>query len=331
MTSYADGTIRIWNIETSSSTVTLSGHRSAVTALAFDDQGTRLASGSRDTDLIVWDVIAESGLYRLKGHKDQITCLAFLTKPEATTTTTTAKDDDTSDDVGVAKEGYLVSSSKDTLLKLWDLSAQFCRETVVGHRSEIWSFAISTDKRLILSGGSEPNVKAWQIDWRVLGLSLEALGTVDENDTIDKSVAANAMDVDDDNKEKDELKAATLQKAITSYGNLPRHSRERISTIRFHSSGEFVGVQAADRSVQLYRIRDHDYIQKKIQRRRKRAKEKGKDLDQVSSEVQLEDEIKSQVIVRTQAKVGSFDFAPVKDVAKAGHVQVRLSRLRYLG
>ncbi|SAL94956.1 hypothetical protein [Absidia glauca] len=313
---YADGTIRIWNIETSSSTVTLSGHRSAVTALVFDDQGTRLASGSRDTDLIVWDVIAESGLYRLKGHKDQITCLAFLTKPGTTT-----NDNETSDDVGVAKEGYLVSSSKDTLLKLWDLSAQFCRETIVGHRSEIWSFAISTDKRLILSGGSEPNVKAWQIDWRVLGLSLEALGTVDENDTIDKSVTA--MDVDDDGK--NELKAATLQKAITPYGNLPRHSRERISTIRFHSSGEFVGVQAADRSVQLYRIRDHDYIQKKIQRRRKRAKEKGKDLDQVSSEIQLEDEIKSQVIVRTQAKVGSFDFAPVKDVAKAGHVQILVS------
>jgi U3 small nucleolar RNA-associated protein 12 len=223
----------------------------------------------------------------------------------------------------VAKEGYLVSSSKDTLLKLWDLSAQFCRETIVGHRSEVWSFAISNDRRIILSGGSEPNVKAWKIDWRVLGLSLEALGTVDETTTQN----TNKMDVDDDddNSNKgDDLKAATLQKAITLYGTLPRHSKERISTIRFHSSGEFVGVQAADKSVQLYRIRDFDYIRKKIQRRRKRAKEKGKSVDEVNDEIQVEDEIKSQTIIRTPAKVGSFDFAPVKDVAKAGHVQVRL-------
>ncbi|CAO3587349.1 unnamed protein product [Absidia cylindrospora] len=318
-------------METSTSTVTLSGHRAAVTALAFDEQGTRLASGSRDTDLIVWDVIAESGLYRLKGHKDQITCLAFLTKPSTVnnqngTTAITENDNDTSDDVGVAKEGYLISSSKDTLLKLWDLSAQFCRETIVGHRSEVWSFAISNDQRIILSGGSEPNVKAWKIDWRVLGLSLEALGTVDESTT---TATTDTMDVDDDDdsaKNKgDDLKAATLQKAITLYGNLPRHSRERISTIRFHPSGEFVGVQAADRSVQLYRIRDFDYIRKKIQRRRKRAKEKGKSADEVSDEVQVEDEIKSQTIIRTPAKVGSFDFAPVKDVAKAGHVQILAS------
>ncbi|KAI8086699.1 quinon protein alcohol dehydrogenase-like superfamily [Halteromyces radiatus] len=306
---YADGTIRIWNIETSTSTVTLSGHRAAVTALVFDQQGTRLASGSRDTDLIVWDVIAESGLYRLKGHKDQVTCLAFLTKP----TTNDVMEDD---NVGVAKEGYLISASKDTLLKLWDLSAQFCRETIVGHRSEVWSFAVSPDQRIILSGGSEPSVKAWKIDWRVLGLPLEDLGTM-END-----LKTDAMDIDEDEKK---LEAATLQKAITVYGDLPRHSRERISTIQFHPSGEFVGIQAADKAVQLYRIRDKAYIKKKIQRRRKRAMEKGKSADEISDEIQLEDEIKSQTIVRTPAKVSSFDFAPVKDIAKAGYVQILVS------
>jgi U3 small nucleolar RNA-associated protein 12 len=60
---YADGSIRLWNSETSSSIV-FNGHKKAVTSLAFDEQGTRLASGSQDTDLIVWDVVAEAGLYR---------------------------------------------------------------------------------------------------------------------------------------------------------------------------------------------------------------------------------------------------------------------------
>lgn len=61
---YADGSIRLWNAPTESVLTTFNGHKKAVTALAFDEQGARLASGSQDTDLIVWDVVAEAGLYR---------------------------------------------------------------------------------------------------------------------------------------------------------------------------------------------------------------------------------------------------------------------------
>ena len=53
--------------------VTLNGHKSGITSLAFDQAGHRLASGSNDTCVIVWDVINESGLYRLKGHKGPVT------------------------------------------------------------------------------------------------------------------------------------------------------------------------------------------------------------------------------------------------------------------
>lgn len=61
---YADGSIRMWSASSGSVSTTLNGHKKAVTALAFDATGTRLASGSQDTDLIVWDVVAEAGLHR---------------------------------------------------------------------------------------------------------------------------------------------------------------------------------------------------------------------------------------------------------------------------
>ena len=61
---YADGSIRLWSASTSSVLATFNGHKKAVTALAFDETGTRLASGSQDTDLILWDVVGEAGLYR---------------------------------------------------------------------------------------------------------------------------------------------------------------------------------------------------------------------------------------------------------------------------
>jgi U3 small nucleolar RNA-associated protein 12 len=61
---YADGSIRLWDASLGSVITTFNGHKKSVTALAFNEQGTQLASGSQDTDLIVWDVVGEAGLYR---------------------------------------------------------------------------------------------------------------------------------------------------------------------------------------------------------------------------------------------------------------------------
>jgi U3 small nucleolar RNA-associated protein 12 len=66
---YADGSVRLWDSTTESVTTALNGHKKAITALAFDERGTRLASGSQDTDLIVWDVVGETGLYRYEAEQ----------------------------------------------------------------------------------------------------------------------------------------------------------------------------------------------------------------------------------------------------------------------
>ncbi|CAG8547930.1 5569_t:CDS:10, partial [Racocetra fulgida] len=99
----------------------------------------------------------------MRGHKDQITAIRFLCKPLSG---------------GVISENttqdYLLSSSKDTLLKLWDLSTQHCMETVVAHRSEIWDFDVSKDETLIVTGSSDPEIKLWTIDHDVLAQGLES-------------------------------------------------------------------------------------------------------------------------------------------------------------
>ncbi|KAI9320448.1 WD40-repeat-containing domain protein [Dichotomocladium elegans] len=286
---YSDGIVRLWTLDSSSSSqVTLSGHRGAVTALTFNGNGTQLASGSRDTDIIVWDVVAEMGLYRLKGHKEQVTCLKFLSQPGE-------------DDVQSTNPGYLLSASKDTLLKLWDLSSQFCRETVVGHRTEVWAFDVAPSQDVIISGGAEPQLKAWKINWDVLNKPIDEMEVIQDGED-----------------------GPTMAKAITVYGNVNRSSRARIITLKFHPSGKYLGVQAADKAVEIYEVRDHQTIRKKIQRRRKRAKEKGKEIE-ISDEIQAEDEYHPYTLVRAPTKVRSFDFNPKMDHEKTGHLQVLLS------
>lgn len=61
---YADGSIRLWDASSGAVISTFNGHKKAVTSMAFDGAGARLASGSQDTDIILWDVVAEAGLFR---------------------------------------------------------------------------------------------------------------------------------------------------------------------------------------------------------------------------------------------------------------------------
>ena len=70
-------------------------------------------------------------LFRLKGHKGPVTSLAFLSDP---------------------REHVLVSSSKDTLVKFWDLRVQHCFKTLTGHVGEVWDFALIKNDSYLVTG-----------------------------------------------------------------------------------------------------------------------------------------------------------------------------------
>ena len=86
---YLDGSLRIFdlnskNVDASSLTLTseltFNGHKTSITSLAFDKEGVRLVSGSKDTDLVLWDLVGECGLFRLKGHKAPISKALFMSR-----------------------------------------------------------------------------------------------------------------------------------------------------------------------------------------------------------------------------------------------------------
>lgn len=124
---YSAGLLLVFDLQTGATTVSLHGHRSAITAGRYHPSGALLASGSADTEIVIWDTVADSGLYRLKGHRDGVTDVAFLSVGGK--------------GGGPGGQGQLpnglASCSKDTLVKIWDLDTQSCVQTVVGHRGEV--------------------------------------------------------------------------------------------------------------------------------------------------------------------------------------------------
>lgn len=289
---YEDGSIRLWSADTNSTSVTFNGHKKSVVSLAFDARGLRIASASLDTDVILWDLVAETGLYRLRGHRDAVTVVSFLQTPS-----TLPINDGPSSSTALNHEsdtgGYLLSTSKDGLLKLWDLSLQHCVETVVHGSGEIWSLAVSQDIPLSMKVSTTSKEKVGEdetIDDQEAsadGGALILTGSV-ESELKVWEIPANALSRGLQTSSSNGSAYGLSDKFLIPKGSVPLSGKHRVTQIEFcgvpkrdsigasaspYGQG-YIAVSSTDKAVQIFRLRSTKEMAKKMDRRRKRKREK---------------------------------------------------------
>lgn len=277
--SYDDGSIRVWDSRLATIIISFNGHKSAITTLAFDDSGVRLASGSKDTDIVVWDLVAEVGLYKLRGHKDQVTSLHFLRVPAG------EDDIDEIDEQG----GCLLTTGKDSLIKIWDLSSQHCIETHIAQSNgECWALGISPDQSGCITAGNDGELRVWSIDARAL------------------------RELVKERSESEDTKVLRMK------GALYRQGKDRPLGIHWHPKYDYVAIHGSDKSIEIWRVRSETEIQKSLARKRKRRREKaaekgveGNELDEAIdvSKADISEVFVSHLIIRTGGKMQSVDWA----------------------
>jgi U3 small nucleolar RNA-associated protein 12 len=288
---YSDGSIRIWDSLAGQIIVSFNGHRSAVKLLRFDREGSRLVSGSRDTDIIIWNLLSEQAEFRLRGHKDEITGIEFLrTRTNASRpglqTDETVDTGESNDDV---EEKYLISTSKDSLVKIWDLSSPHCIETHVAQSNgECWALGLLPDGSGCITAGNDGELKVWRLD-------LDALSTSDRTNT------------------------AIKKHILEGQGVLNRPAKDRTTGVIFHPQQDYFavyGTDKGDKAVELWRIRSMDEVHRHMQRKRRRRREKaaaaGETLPPETEEnaetPNVADMFTPYVIVRTGGKVSSMNW-----------------------
>ena len=290
---YEDGSIRLWDSKIATVILRFNGHKSAVTALAFDNSGIQLASGSKDTDLILWNLVEEEGKVRLRGHKDQVTGLQFL-QPEA--------------HVSFGEDGeqilahgdlsstcFLLTTGKDGMIKLWDLASNHCIETHVAQvNGECWALGVSPDGSGCITAGNDGEMKVWSID--IVGLNKFST-------QVDNEVGC---------------------RYLHDRGSLQRQLKDKALEVSFHPRLDYFVVHGAAKAVEIWRIRSEDEVRKSLARKRKRRREKQASEDQAVepeldekaediSKAETADFFVPYVTVRTGGKVRSIDWMLGKD------------------
>lgn len=297
---YADGSIRLWDSKIESVIISFNGHKSGITILEFDYQGVRLASGSRDTDIIIWDLVSEVGLCKLRGHKNQITGLHFVQAAERDVDPEIALNGNgnVDNEMILNQEGelYLLSTSKDALIKLWDVASQYCVEThVTQANGECWALGVSSDDSGCVTAGNDGQMTVWALDQVALwNLSSK-------------------------------LHDTSMGKVLNQRGIFSRQGREQTIGIAFHPQSNYIALHGTEKAVEIWKVRTPSEIKKSLARKRKRRREKiaanGLDNDTVADSMDVTEDNEDPstapinevfvpyVIVRTGGKVRSINWA----------------------
>ncbi|KAF2403874.1 WD40 repeat-like protein [Trichodelitschia bisporula] len=280
---YEDGSIRIWDSRIDSMIITFNGHKSAVTVLVFDSTGVRLASGAKDTDIIVWDLVAEVGLFKLRGHKDQIVGLHWIVPKTEAMEGGSAHNTDS--------EAFILSASKDALLKVWDVTSQHCIDTHIspGTLGDCCALGVSPDMSGCITAGSGGELIVWSIDLDGLAAS-------------GKSFAE-----------------STTRRYLVNRGATHRQINEKTTGITFHPKADYFAIHGSTKAVEVFKIRSEEEVRKSLSRKRKRRREKaaatgvedvpmGRDSDDENASPPILEFFAPFTIVRTGGKVRSVDW-----------------------
>jgi U3 small nucleolar RNA-associated protein 12 len=238
---YSTGDIRVFNYLNNTQISTLRGHRSAVTSLAYDESfdsqgGLLLVSGGADTDIYVWDLVGMTAVSRLRGHHDAVTGVSYL-----------------------RREGSLsplvISVSKDAQLKVWDAETNFCIQSLLGHRSEIWSLCILKPNK----SGASPIIITGTADEHIRGFRFVSPRNISADETSSTSTAL--VDSIDD-----------VETVLEACGSVTRPSgSDRISHLSISTGGKMLAAQSSGKVVSFYRIRPINQANAHRKRRLKKA------------------------------------------------------------
>jgi WD40 repeat protein len=130
--------IRLWDPTTGREIRSLSGHVGSVHALAFNPEGTRLASAGSDRVIRIWDPDSGRILATLEGHSGAVFALAF-----------------SPDGLQLASAGF------DRVIRVWDVASGRLGRALPGHTNWVLGLAFCPDGERLASAGADRTVRLW--------------------------------------------------------------------------------------------------------------------------------------------------------------------------
>ena len=186
----------------------------------------------------------------------------------------------------------LISSSRDTLVKFWDLDTQHCFKTLVGHRSEVWDMVLLKDDKLLVTGCGDSELRVWEI-------------SDSANNESEKEESLESKRQKTDTEAGDDLEGEYGILTCTKLGTILRQGRDRVVNLATDPERNILACHGMDSTVELFRIHGEEEVKQRFGKRQR--KEKKKCSESPDESVSLQDRISRINSVRASSKVKALD------------------------
>ena len=137
---YADNTVRLWDLEAGNGSRHFSERQGWLPAVAFAIDGKSLATGGDSGTILIWSLPTPKIIATLRAHHGLVNNLVYLSDGD-----------------------HLASVGSDRTLRIWDVKTG--REAFRGEAGGgIWSLAATPNGRLIATAGEESAVLLWELN-----------------------------------------------------------------------------------------------------------------------------------------------------------------------
>ncbi|CAB1325215.1 unnamed protein product [Coregonus sp. 'balchen'] len=130
-----DGTLRLWDLTTGTTTRRFVGHTKDVLSVAFSADNRQIVSGSRDKTIKLWNTLGVCK-YTIQdeSHSEWVSCVRFSPN---------------------SSNPIIVSCGWDKMVKVWNLANCKLKTNHIGHTGYLNTVTVSPDGSLCASGGKD--------------------------------------------------------------------------------------------------------------------------------------------------------------------------------
>ena len=151
-------TIQLWDVETGNQKARLDGHTDKVDALTFSPDGKTLAIGDSSREIWLWNIT-------IRNDQPTPRQLGSLTSKLATDTPNLTEHTRAIETLAFTADGRtLVSASRDTTIRLWDVETGKSNLMTTGHTEAIRTLGLFEDGKMLVSASADCTLRLWNTE-----------------------------------------------------------------------------------------------------------------------------------------------------------------------
>jgi WD40 repeat protein/serine/threonine protein kinase len=258
------GEVQIWDRRTGEVRRKWLAHHGPIEGVAFNPDGSRLATASWDKTVKIWDAATGKELHSLTGHREYIRCAVFSRDGQLLASaggdhTILVWDARTFQKLHVLKghsggifsiafgvDSRLASASSDGTVRLWDAATGGETHVLRGHAGPALAVAFLRDGTRLASGGFDGTARVWDVatGQQQMELAIDTVATTCVAFSPDGSrLAAGSLE-----KSVRVWDLGARQEAVTLSG----HGATAVMAVTFSPDGQQLASASLDRTVQVW-------------------------------------------------------------------------------